>query len=78
MRKCAEKGDRDIKQLRPAPVIPKDRFVGRPLSEVVDFHQRLIRKEASWNKFYFVAAPQRLDRQRGVRYYAFFGRVVYT
>lgn len=51
--KCDEKCDDDvIKQTRPAPVKPKDRFVDKPLQQVVAFHRELIRGE-EWDKLHF-------------------------
>lgn len=56
--RCNAKCDDDIiKQTRPAPVTPTNRFVDQPLKEVVDFHRNMIRDD-DWDKLYFAVVTE--------------------
>jgi len=57
-RKCDEQVDEEIKQMRPAPVTPNDRFVNKPLRDVVEFHRNLVREDSSWDILYFAVVTK--------------------
>lgn len=63
---CDEHVDEGIKQMRPASVTLKDRFVGKPLPDVVKFHRTLIRKDQSWDKLYFAVVTRDDWMEKGI------------
>ncbi|KAG9757920.1 hypothetical protein KCU73_g4168, partial [Aureobasidium melanogenum] len=63
---CDEQVEEEIKQMRPAPVTPKDRFVAKPLREIVAFHRALASEDDSWDKFYFAVVTSDDWKENGV------------
>ncbi|KAG9519832.1 hypothetical protein KCU93_g7871, partial [Aureobasidium melanogenum] len=63
---CDEQVEEEIKQMRPAPVTPEDRFVAKPLREIVTFHRALVSEDDSWDKFYFAVVTSDDWKENGV------------
>ncbi|KAG9551430.1 hypothetical protein KCU71_g15394, partial [Aureobasidium melanogenum] len=63
---CDEQVEEEIKQMRPAPVTPEDRFVGKPLREIVAFHRALASEDDAWDKFYFAVVTSDEWKENGV------------
>ncbi|GAB7352100.1 hypothetical protein MBLNU459_g2600t1 [Dothideomycetes sp. NU459] len=62
---CNSDCDLGTAGVEPAPISPRTRFVGRPLSEVAEFHRSLI-KQTDFDRFFFVAIHEEQWGEKGV------------